>query len=149
MFWSRWLLFCVWWNCATGAIPVHYMFWYPAVAQILTHSFGKFDFEPISGFKHKCGTRAEFGLQIEARLQLWLNQLFVAVSVWPQTSCTCYGFKKAGLNFHYWTSPSVNDCPLHYAVISTTWLSARYIRLIGFSTLICCCTSLFFYWTGS
>ena len=47
-------------TCSYSRLPVHYVFWYSAVALILTHSVNLV-FGPISGFKNKCRSRAGFG----------------------------------------------------------------------------------------
>jgi len=63
-------VFLLWQTLVPAATPVHYVFWYPAVAHILTHSVN-LDFGPKSGFINKCRARVGFGLKNEAHLQLF------------------------------------------------------------------------------
>jgi len=69
MLWSRWLLLWVWWNGVPAAIPVHYVFWYPAVAHILTYLVN-LAFGPKSGFKNKCRAWAGFGLGLGSSFKM-------------------------------------------------------------------------------
>jgi len=61
MFWSRWLLFWVWYNLKTAAIPVHYVFCFPAVAHTSTHSVN-LAIGPKLDFKNKWRAWARFRL---------------------------------------------------------------------------------------
>jgi len=56
-------------KCVPATTPAHNIFYYSAVAHILTPSVN-LAFRPRSGFKSKCGARVGFRLQSETLLQL-------------------------------------------------------------------------------